>query len=228
MQSMTGFAAAQSEAAGRRWRWEAKSVNGRGLDLRLRVSDVAEADEADLRARAGKRLARGSITIFLREEGAGPGGALALNEPALRAALEAGRLGEALAAEQGLTLAPASIADYLAIRGVMEPSGQSQDDGAEKSIVAALGRGFDDLITGLIASRAEEGARLRATIAGQIDQIDALHAAAATVFAAQMEDAPARLAEKVASVLEAAEADPDRLAQELALLAVKADIRGRA
>lgn len=221
---MTGFATAAAEAEGRRWRWEAKSVNGRGLDLRLRVSDVAEADEAALRAAATKALSRGSVTVFLREEDGAAASALVLNDAALTAALAAAQKGEDAAAELGLMLSTSSIAEILAIRGVLEPSNSAPDADAEKAVKKALEAGFADLLAVLNNSRAEEGARLRATLSAQIDQIEALSAAAKTTFDAQMAEAPAKLAARVSAVLEGGDLDPDRLAQELALLAVKADV----
>lgn len=224
MQSMTGFASEVVEVGDRRWLWEAKSVNGRGLDLRLRVSDVAEADEAGLRAEGAKRLSRGSVTVFLKEDGAAPGGGLVLNEQALGAVLQAAKTAEAAAVELGLDVSTSSVADLLSIRGVMEASHEVQDEDAAKTVSAALSKGFANLMTSLIASRGAEGKRLAATLSAQIDQIEALNAAAATEFKTQMGGAADRLAEKVQAVLANAEVDSDRLAQELALLAVKADV----
>lgn len=224
MHSMTGFASETVEAAGRRWVWEAKSVNGRGLDMRLRVSDVPEADEAALRAAGAKRLARGSVTIFLKEDGAAPGGALVLNEQALDAVLNAAKTAEDAASDLGLSVSTSSAADLLSIRGVMEPASEATDDAAVEEIKAALNAGFGNLMSSLVASRAAEGARLSDTLSAQIDQIEALSEAAATEFQTQMGGAAGRLAEKVRAVLDSAEVDPDRLAQELALLAVKADV----
>jgi len=224
MQSMTGFASEVVEVGDRRWLWEAKSVNGRGLDLRLRVSDVAEADEAGLRAEGAKRLSRGSVTIFLKEDGAAPGGGLVLNEQALGAVLQAAKTAEAAAVELGLDVSTSSVADLLSIRGVMEASHEVQDEDAAKTIRAALNKGFANLMTSLIASRGAEGQRLAATLSAQIDQIETLNAAAAAEFKTQMGGAAGRLAEKVQAVLANADVDSDRLAQELALLAVKADV----
>lgn len=224
MHSMTGFAIETVETAGRRWLWEAKSVNGRGLDLRLRVSDVAEADESALHAEGAKRLARGSVTVFLKEDGAASGGALVLNEQALGSVLQAARMAEDAAGELGLDVSTSSVAELLAIRGVMEPAADVRSDNEAKEIKAALHGGFTNLISSLVASRAAEGARLSGTLSAQIDQIETLTAAAADEFQTQMGGASARLAEKVRAVLDNAEVDPDRLAQELAILAVKADI----
>lgn len=224
MQSMTGFASEVVEVSNRRWLWEAKSVNGRGLDLRLRVSDVVEADEAALRAEATKRLSRGSVTVFLKEDGAAPGAGLDLNEQALNTVLHAAKKAEASANALGLDVSTSSVADLLAIRGVMEVSSATQDDDAAKTIQAALNKGFANLMASLTTSRAAEGGRLAEALSAQIDQIEAFTAAAVDEFQVQMGGASARLAEKVKTVLANADVDQDRLAQELALLAVKADV----
>ena len=66
LKSMTGFATVRGGALGFSWSWELRSVNGKGLDLRLRLPDWIEGLEAAARARAGGQLARGSVTINLR------------------------------------------------------------------------------------------------------------------------------------------------------------------
>ena len=192
--------------------------------MRIRVSDVAEADEAALRAEGAKRLSRGSVTVFLKEDGAATGGALILNEQALQAVLKAAKAAEDAAGDLGLVVSTSSVAELLSIRGVMEPSANSDDEAAAHEIKNALQAGFGELMTSLIASRAAEGARLQETLSAQIDQIEVLTSDAATEFQTQMGGAAARLSEKVNAVLENAEVDPDRLAQELALLAVKSDV----
>ena len=224
MQSMTGFASETVEASGRRWLWEAKSVNARGLDLRLRVSDVPEVDEAALRAEGAKWLARGSITVFLKEDGAAPGGALVLNDQALEAVLKAAKAAEDAAVEHGLVVSTSSVAELLSIRGVMEPAADAADDATAKKVSAALLTGFGNLMSSLSASRAAEGARLALALSAQIDQIETLTDAATSEFQTHMGGAAARLSDKVRAVMESADIDADRLAQELALLAVKADV----
>ncbi|MFV0475764.1 MAG: YicC/YloC family endoribonuclease [Pikeienuella sp.] len=220
---MTGFAAVETDAAGRRWRWEAKSVNGRGLDLRFRLAEGAEALEPELRALAAKAFSRGNVSIWLRADDGGEAPRASLDETALRAAIDAALTGEAMAEQAGLHLAPASIAEFLRLRGVMEPSAGGAPDGAA---LAALRQGFAALLDGLAAARKEEGARTRDVVAGFIDRIETLTLEAAGAFEASREGAAGRLRERLAALLEAgAETPPERLAQELALIAVKADIR---
>lgn len=197
-------------------------MNGRGLDLRFRLHDGAEGLERRLRAEIATRFSRGNISVSLKAEEAGGVSAPMLNEAALAAAIDAARKGEALAAEAGLHLAPASIAQILALRGVIEASGGAMDDAETKALLAS----FATLLGDLAASRAEEGERTKAVVASLVDRIEQLAAAAQAAFEDSQENAAARLREKVSALLAAgAETPPERLAQELALLAVKADVR---
>lgn len=221
MQSMTGFAALSAEAGGRTWRWEARSVNGRGLELRFRLAEGTEGLEPELRAEAARRLARGSVSVALRPDDAAGAARPAVNAAALEAALAAAQDAEARAAARGLGLRPSSAAEILALRGVMEAGAGAPDEAAPSALRESFGR----LLGLLAAARAEEGARLRDALSTQVDEIAALAAEARAAFAAQTAGAAARLAAKVAQLQDAGAATPpERLAQELALLAVKTDV----
>ncbi|MEM7546847.1 MAG: YicC/YloC family endoribonuclease [Pseudomonadota bacterium] len=223
MQSMTGFATVEGASAARRWRWEAKSVNGRGLDLRFRIGDGLDQLEPDLRALAGKALSRGNVTFALRTDVEAEEGDLVLNRTALATAIDAARVGEEMAADAGLHLSPAGIADLLALRGVLEPGGPAAP---EKDLPKAVKDSFMDLLAALSASRGGEGQRIGATFTRLVDEIEALTGRAEKAFEAQQAAAPVTLSARVEALTGAgAEVEPDRLAQELALLAVKADIR---
>lgn len=223
MQSMTGFAAAECAAGGLSLGFEARSVNARGLDLRFRLADGFEALEPALRAEAGKRLTRGTVSIALRAGADAETGAPALNAAALAAVVEAAKTVEAEASAAGLHLAPGTAAGLLGMRGVLEAGGGERPDEAAGEAVRAA---FDDLMTGLVDAREAEGARIASVFAGLLDRIETLAGEAEAAFDEHQDGAAARLVEKV-EALRAADADisPDRLAQELALLAVKADVR---
>lgn len=227
MQSMTGFAAEAGAAEGRRWRWEAKSVNGRGLDLRFRLADGLDLAEPDLRPLAQKRLSRGNVQISLKLEGVSSAEGLVLNEDALAAVIDAMGRAADMAEAADARLAPATAADLIAVRGVMEPGAAAVDDAALKS---ALLESFAAMLDALIASRGAEGDRIGAVLIDQIDEIARLADEAAAAHEIQGEAAAERLKDRVTALIgAAAEAgarpDPDRLAQELALIAVKADVR---
>ncbi|MFC2967446.1 YicC/YloC family endoribonuclease [Acidimangrovimonas pyrenivorans] len=220
--SMTGFASRKGEGAGARWSWDIRSVNGKGLDLRLRLPDGIAGLEQAVRAELGKRVQRGNVSLTLkltREAGAE---ALRLNPEVLAAVLTALAGVERAANERGVVLAQTSAAEILAQRGVLDAGGEEEDSAP---LLAALMADLPGLLDAFQEMRAAEGTALAEVLAGQVDRIAALAAEArelATARRAQMDET---LRENLARVLaNAAEADPDRVAQELALIAVKADV----
>jgi uncharacterized protein (TIGR00255 family) len=220
--SMTGFASRRGEGAGVQWAWELRSVNGRGLDLRLRLPEGLDGLEPAVRAALGKRIARGSVSLSLRLSRDTAAEAPRLNPAALEAALSALREAEAAAERIGATLAPSTPADLLALRGVMEAAASEADPAA---LTAALLADLPALLEEFAASRTAEGRALAAILTAQLDAIAARTDEAAELAAARRPQQAAALAEAVAQLLSLApQADPARLEQELALLAVKADV----
>lgn len=218
--SMTGFALRRGQGAGHDWTWELRSVNGKGLDLRLRLPEGIEGLEAAVRAELTKALARGNVSLTLkvqRDEGVA---ALRVNRGALAAVLAALAEVEAAAMDAGVTLAQATQAEVLAVRGVLELATGDEDAGPLR---AALLADLPALIADFKANRAAEGAALAVALAGQIDRIEALTAEARAAAEARRDAAAETLRAQVARVL-AEGVDAGRLAQELALIAVKADV----
>jgi uncharacterized protein (TIGR00255 family) len=217
--SMTGFARVPGVTAGFRWAWEIKSVNAKGLDLRLRLPPGFDAIEADARARVGKSLSRGTCyaTLTMQREVTVP--EVFINEPLLR------QLGAALAGmEVSPSLRPASLDALLAVRGVIEI--READDAAELARVKeeALA-GLDQAIAALVEMREAEGAALAEIVAVRLTKIAALRDAADESPARRPEAIRARLAEQVALIAGNASFDEARLYQEALLLAAKADVR---
>jgi len=165
---MTAFASAEGAREGARWSWEMRGVNGKGLDLRLRLPEGTQGLEAALRERLSKALARGNVSLSLRLERPRDSNAPAISEAGLAAALAALAEIEARAAARGLALAPVSAAEVMAMRGVSESGGGAGDDGA---LAAVLLSGFDDLLAGFVKMRESEGAALARVLAGQLDEI---------------------------------------------------------
>ena len=90
--SMTGFAARRGQGAGHSWAWDIRSVNGKGLDLRLRVPDWIDGLEQALRAELAKAMGRGNVSLSLKvaRDGMSEGAeGLRVNPPALAAVLKA-------------------------------------------------------------------------------------------------------------------------------------------
>lgn len=221
--SMTGFADRAGEAEGVAWNWEARSVNGRGLDLRLRLPEGFEAVEQPLRAALAAALSRGSVSVGLRVAQPPRGATPRLNLVALAAAVEAALAAAETASARGLDLAPMTAADLLSLRGVIETDTAAPGDAA--GVIAALAADATALAAGLKAARETEGAALSRVLADQLDRIAALAGAARQAAEAR---AP-RLAEALKARVEALVAqapglDDARLAQELALLAVRMDV----
>ncbi len=222
VKSMTGFASSRGEAAGWNWAWDIRAVNARGLDIRLRLPDWLEGLEQPTRAAVTKKVARGNVSLGLRLTRDAAEGAEQLDQDALRRAIEQIVIVEGVAKAQDLKLAKTSAAELLTARGVLVVN-QPEDDSAAltKTILAAL----PDLLTAFDEMRAGEGAELNSVLNAQIDKIEALTAAAATLAESRKEAVAARLRENIARVLETTEAvDEGRLAQELAQIAVKSDV----
>ena len=219
---MTGFAARNGESDGFSWAWEVRSVNAKGLDIRLRVPDWVEGLEAAVRKQVAKSVGRGNINLTLRvqrDEGSAP---LNLNDVQLARVLDALSRIEDAAADSDLTLVHCTAADVLAQRGVIDTSVVQDDTGP---LLAALLEDLPPLLKDFTAMRCNEGAALDKVIHEQIDQIETLTKEAAIAAEARRDDVAETLRQNLARVLDNTDgADPDRVAQELALLAVKADV----
>jgi uncharacterized protein (TIGR00255 family) len=221
--SMTGFASAKGELGPHSWSWELRSVNGKGLDLRLRVPDWLDGLEAFLRAELTKSLHRGSVTLSLRivrnDEAQG---ALSINEAVLSSVLDAMSDIEARAGAIGVHLAPSKASDLLTVRGLLEASGGDEDNGA---LLEQLKSEFPDVLAAFLTMRDTEGAALVPVLDGQLDLVATLTAQAAVLAEARKDVVADTLRSNLARVLNNADgADPDRVAQELAMMAVKADV----
>lgn len=223
IKSMTGFAAKSGSLPPHSWSWELRAVNGKGLDLRIRVPDWIPALEAGLRGKLSAALARGNVTLGLRvvrEEGTG--GGLAVNQTQLATVLDALGQIETAAMDAGVSLAPSKATDIVTMRGVLEQAVVEDDNDA---LSKALLSEFDTVLAEFDAMRATEGAALEAVMRDQLTQIGTLTKQAAELAQARSAQSAEALKRNLARVLETAEdIDPDRIAAELALIAVKADI----
>lgn len=221
--SMTGFAAHKGSFGDYSWNWDMRAVNARGIDVRLRLPDWVDGLEQPLRQAIQKQVARGNINLTLKvtKDAAGQGGLI--DEARLRELLNAIHDIENTAlSEHNLELSKTSAADILAMRS-------TGDTAASDDTIAALRKALlADLNTllGMFEDmRVNEGRSLHSVIAAQLEQIQELTTKADGLTAARQDATAARLADNLKRVLDNSDgADPDRVAQELALLAVKADI----
>lgn len=219
--SMTGFAESAGSHGALRWRWEAKSVNGRSLDMRLRIPPGYDGLEAPARRLAGERFQRGAFQISLTVEPDANVRGLSIDAAALASAV---RIAREVAAETGL--APARVDGILALKGVIvQDEAAVLDDQARGLRDAAILESLATALDMLVKARGNEGAKLAALLGGQIDEIERLTREAASLAAAQPEALKARLSAQLAELLAGAPVPPERLAQEVALLATRADVR---
>ncbi|WP_339820175.1 YicC/YloC family endoribonuclease [Sulfitobacter dubius] len=219
---MTGFASASGALEGWSWSWELRAVNGKGFDLRLRVPDWVEGLEVALRKQVTAEVARGNITCNLRIASAENDGTLQVNTAQVDTLLAALQEIEARAMDAGVSLAPSRASDILTMRGVLEQSDQAQDIDALREVLLAE---FPAVLEDFNAMRRQEGAALADVMQDQLNEVETLAAKAAALADARKEDAAVNLRRNLARVMDNSEgADADRVAQELALIAVKADV----
>ena len=220
--SMTGYAAGQGAGEGFRWSWELRSVNGRGLDLRIRVPDWIEGLEASVRKHLGAAATRGNISLSLRLQREDASSAMAVNATQLDQLLTAMRQIETAALDAGLDLTPSTAAEIVGMRGVLEQGSETEDFGALKALLEAE---LSDLIMSFSEMRSKEGTALRHILVKQLDSVATLTEECAALLEQRQEEIAATLRRNLARVMEGVgEIDESRVAQELALLAVKSDV----
>jgi uncharacterized protein (TIGR00255 family) len=222
MQSMTGFGSTDGVLEdGRAFTWTLRSVNGRGLDIKLRMPLLAEPLEPALRERLTKALGRGSIqaSLALRETDASQP-QLVLNQDVLDAVLAAS---ETISARTGAP--PPSVDGLLGIRGMLEPAtpGADADDDAHRAVFL---QAFDAALAALTVSRTTEGTALNKIVTGLLDDIASATHEADALPSRTSEAVQARLAQTISELTGAEPTlDVDKLHQEAVMLAAKADIR---
>ncbi len=219
--SMTGFAEAHGAHGLARWRWEVKSVNGRGLDLRLRTPPGFDSIEPAARKLAAERFRRGNLQASLTLEPQEGSRGLRIDTEALSSAV---RIARQIADETGL--APARVDGLLALKGVIVQDELVAATDAERAardaaLLESLAAAFD----ALRRARRIEGGKLGHTLLGIVDEIDRLTEQSLGLAAAQPAALRERLSAQLSELLENTSISEDRLAQEVALLATRADVR---
>jgi uncharacterized protein (TIGR00255 family) len=220
--SMTGYARTQGQNEHLIWTWEVKSVNGRGLELRCRLPAGYDFLDPAARETVQKRLKRGSVSLSLSIDRHRRQGALAVNETALAQYVElARRLYEALP-----DFAPPRIDGLLALRGVFDNGESDEVAAADEGLGPAMLATLQQTLEALTAMRAAEGRRLQEVLSAQLAEIVVLVGRAELSAALDPAALKERLRRQIQAVLESVPAIPEeRLAQEVALLAAKADVR---
>jgi uncharacterized protein (TIGR00255 family) len=221
LSSMTGFARSHGASGPYTFEWELKSVNAKGYDLRLRLPPGWDDIEAPAKKRAGELLSRGTVYANLNVKRTNAVAQVRINEDVLAAVVKvAGQVAGKIDA-----VAP-SVDGLLAIKGVIEvvePESNEEEDKAAKLAAMAA---FEQALTNLVEMRRREGATLGQVLGARMDEIEKLARRAEAAPGRKPEAIRARLAEQVATLLEASDRfDQDRLTQEALMIATKADIR---
>ncbi|WP_420405699.1 YicC/YloC family endoribonuclease [Nisaea sp.] len=228
--SMTGYARVEGthdagDGAGEwQWGWEVKSVNGKGLDVRFRMPGGYEALEVPARKLIGSKLARGSLSVTLSVARRSAVKALNINRELIEQILE---LQAALEAEGKIYPSPPRLDSLLSVRGILETDEDPAQDAEQKdALLAALLKGLEDALAALSTMRAEEGGRLADMLSTHLETLSGLSASAKDTADLQPAQQRERMKQQIAELLEQSPPiSEERLGQELALLATKADIR---
>ena len=221
LRSMTGFARADGSGEGTRWTWEVRSVNGRGLDIRIRTPPGLEHVEQAVRDRVAERIARGNVQLTLSAKREAGEEKLSVNEEILD------QVADAIdAIGQRFKVSAGSAEAILAIRGVVDASSPELDEPARRALGERVVASLDEALVELVDVRAREGAAIGQLLGARLDEIEHLVAAAEDTPGRTAEAIRARLSEQLAVLLENQNAlDPARIHQEAVLLATRADIR---
>lgn len=219
LSGMTGFARVTGEADWGGWAWEAKSVNGRSLDVRVNVPPGAEALEREVKAMAAARFNRGSLQVGLRIELAASGATAVINEALLA------ELAQAARKVSGRELSSEAIATLMAVKGVVDAGATSTRDVMDEETIAVLTAGAGEALDGLAEGRRAEGASLVTLLGDLLNEMERLTGMAETFAGAQPELIRAKLTKQLEDLDREGRVDAERYAAEVALSAAKADVR---
>jgi uncharacterized protein (TIGR00255 family) len=220
LQSMTGFARQDGQTGRFQWAWELRSVNGKGLDVRLRLPTGFERIEADGRRLMSSAFSRGNIQASLSIQAAETRVEAVVNKAALDALLS-------LKAELGGILDPAPLKfdTLLAARGVIDFRDATDESAEVESLDKAVLNGLGKAIAGMLDMRNAEGGALKEVLLAQVSGIERLAALVEMDPSRNPDEIRQRLEAQVSQLMGLAGLDRDRLYAEVALLATKADLR---
>lgn len=224
IKSMTGFARASGVATGWQWTWEVKSVNAKGLDIRVRVPSILDGLDISIKKIISKEIKRGTVYANLelkqnKVEGDN-GQTLVVNRDNLE------ELFDLLQEYESTTdLAPSSLAQLLSVKGILEVEDTGVSDSLRKSLEDGVIVGFERALLSLVKAREDEGQAMHSVIAEHITSLDFLLDKSADCDEVRMENIRDRFKEKLYNLLSSSEnLNSEKLEQEVAILAVKADI----
>jgi len=218
---MTGFARADGAGDAYRWTWELRSVNGKGLDIRLRLPSGFEYLEAAARERLGAKLVRGNVQAGLTVRSQTGAARIKINDDVLAEVIQAMKR-----IRERIDVQPPTVDGILSMNGVVSTVEIGDDEELRTALAAWILIDLDAALAALVGDRVREGTALAAVLGSRLTGIERLTRAAEASPARTPEAIRARLATQIATLLDATPAlDPDRLHQEAVLLAARADIR---
>ena len=221
LSSMTGFARSHGASGPYSFEWELKSVNAKGLDVRVRLPQGWDEVEAFAKKRSTEVLSRGTVYANLTVKRTETGATVRINEDVLAAVVKV-----ASSLSGRIDAVAPSIDGLLSIKGVIEVAEPESDEAEDKAAKEAAIAAFETALKHLVEMRRREGESLGQILNQRVDEIEALAGRAEASPGRKPEAIKARLAEQVAALLETSDRfDPDRLAQEALLIAAKADVR---
>jgi len=225
VQSMTGFGVVTGESQAHSWTAELRSVNGKGLDIKIRVPDWIDSLEGEVRARLKQLIKRGNVTltIKLQNDESEQTNSLSLDEGILSQTLNNIAKIEQLGLDQGVSFTPSKAADLLAIKGIMTNKALSQEQ--LDTLCSEILTSLDPLYNSFLFSRSSEGAQLLKFLETQLDALRAELDNAKALLGARDDHMRGLLKTQLAKILEnTPQFDAQRMAQEVALIFVKSDV----
>lgn len=222
LQSMTGFSRVEGSLGTFDWAWELKSVNGKSLDIRWRLPNGYDFLEKELKAKVLQKIGRGNLHINLSLDAQSAEKLPVINESVLEAVLN---MIDKIDAKTNT--APPTIDGILAIKGVVEYRSGIPDDEEQIAIRnQALVSSFEEAVGALASARLSEGAAIEVVLVDQVSQIEKLKKTIDNDPSRTAEAIKKSLSEKVTKLTDdSASLDPQRLYQEAAILATKADLQ---
>lgn len=221
LSSMTGFGRSSGEWKDYHWAWEIRSVNSRNLDIRARIPSSMDGLEQEVRKRIAGAISRGSVQINFHFKKHGSASEIVVNQDALDQVLS-------LMAQlkDKVEATPASLDGILNVRGVIETSEPEESDDEKSERLKAVLASFDLAVTSLVEARHGEGVAMERVVAGQVTEIAKLTEQAAILAVTQPEALQKRLQGQIEDLLQdKTSLSEDRLAQEIAIIVTKADVR---
>ncbi|WP_167730438.1 YicC/YloC family endoribonuclease [Terasakiella sp. SH-1] len=220
--SMTGFARSSASAGNYNWTWEIRSVNGKGLDMRVRIPSGFDALDLPARNAISKMFKRGNISLSLNVSHNQEQAGYRVNHDLLKQLIEVMKTVEA---DVPGANAP-SVDGLMGLRGVIEPVEEAESEEEKENAHAQMLASLQEALTDMASNRSAEGQRMEAVLKGHVDEIQDLCQKAEACAAVQPEAIKERLLRQLKAVMaDLPELDHERISQEAAIIMTKADIR---